>query len=779
MATSNDLSQQTFDSSASARHPRHLPTPIITEHSKMALINRVDQGIMQPRPQMPLPSIGQIIDGHERRSSIDASSVRSGPPLGPAQTNEAWHDLPNTPRVAFNADEVMRKAMETMNEQIRANGFDPNNLPTRNPTHHSNGIHPAGGHGEETNEEVEVNLYQERADEIGLSHRIPGVGHLGDLLTPPGWKPGDEPISFNRARLLRHQAHAVAKKKLDDSIAEFKDLKGAAFQEASDLRNEEWQNLNDLSKLIFEERVKIWKEFQDWKMKGGQELVKHLPAVGHPPSSNSHPAAGPVVNGQQARHTHRPILPAITVSRPGNGFDRPEPSPKLLSPSFLDPNLVPGTVQAVIQGYHLRKAEIQRQHQENERQLNQCLTKFGPHLFTVHQPLQQPMTQATSNTHPNHQAAQQAPSTRLRLLAHQTGAHPGNENGQLNNRPVYGPTAEQTQLRPSYPTPPPGHPAQHTELYERSTNGRGTDRYHNENRALTAHRYRALPGQDDLDAYDEPTELALTPVKPQHHGQEGNDENADAAAINTPSKKKRAPTKKPTPKKSTPKAGPKSKPAATTTTTTAAKKQQPWYTAQLSSFNPPTSTITPEAIQAGLAYDPKGPPKPRTSPSKPATKKRRRGSDPVPVPEHKMPADKIKLLFKSGMPIRYTGAGPNPYLEDGAVNGGMDKDAKKGNTNAKKEDKGVPVAPATGNGEGSSNTNTEAKPAKVGSKDSPLLLDATPDMLSSGESTDDPNDGTYGAVGRKSGGAPPSKRKSPRKSVLAKRVRGGDAEEEK
>lgn len=67
-----------------------------------------------------------------------------------------------------------------------------------------------------------------------------------------------------------------------------------------------------------------------------------------------------------------------------------------------------------------------------------------------------------------------------------------------------------------------------------------------------------------------------------------------------------------------------------------------------------------------------------------------------------MPEDKIKLMFKSGMPIRYTGKGPNPYVEDGGAN------AKGG---AKES---APIVPAMDSGE-------KAKPA-TGSKNASLTV---------------------------------------------------------
>lgn len=517
----------------------------------MAFRNDADQGTVQHRPQKSLPPISQLVNGN------DSSSVQGGPLSSSTQTMEAWHELRNSPGPTFDANEVMKKALETMNQQIRDNGYDPDNLPNRNPPTRANGTRPPSGHVEEVNEEPQANVYQVRADDIGLGHRIPGVGHLGDLLTPPGWKPGDEPVSLNRARLLRNQAYEAARKKMNDSTAEFKDLKGAAFQEASDLKNEEWQNQNNLNKLIYDERVKVWKDSQDRKLKGSQDSSKVLPVRGLAQANDGHQPAQPVLNRPQARNprTRRPALPAITVSRPADGSGRPEPSPKLLSPSFLDPELVPGTFQAVVQGYRQRKTELEQSFRDNELQLRQCLTRYGPHISPAHQSLQQAPAPAQLNTTPDDQAAQQAPSTRLRLHAQQAQMHQANGNGQQNYGSVYGPTAQQPQRRATYPTPPPAYPppaypAEHSESYARAGNEQETRGHKNGSRALTTSRYSAHVDQNGLGIYDdEPTELALTPQKPQRHGQQAEqDADADAEPTNTPSKKRNAPTKKPTPK---------------------------------------------------------------------------------------------------------------------------------------------------------------------------------------------------------------------------------------
>ncbi|KAI4191606.1 MAG: hypothetical protein LQ346_004706 [Caloplaca aetnensis] len=748
---------------------------------------------MQHRSQVSLPPLSQIVNDNERDDNIQASAQHHGPRPGSTATRDIWRIMPNTPKATFDEDEVMRKATETLNDQIRANGFDPNNLPDRNPpTHYTsngnnlntsgNGVHlgnainlvgPGSGQGgKDVDEDPELDPYQERADEIGLSHRIPGVGHLGNLLTPPGWKAGDEPISISRARLLQKQAYQEAREKLDASTAEFKGLKGAAFQEASDLRNEEWQNLNDLNKLICEERVTIWAECQKRKKDGGQERPMDLPSR-NPPRANRHPPAqglsGPATYYSQS---NRPAPPALTLTRPSTDFEGPVPSPKLISPSNLDPTLVPGTVQTVIQDYAREKQHILRLVHENEVRLTQCLSRYGPYLRHGNQAIHHTTGQVQANTHPDNQAVRHVPNRRR--FPHEMQQHQGygigqqdhasqhgtfeqervrsdnpdqrpvylrSERSQQNNGWVYGPTASQAQSQNGYPTPPlPGYPAQHTESYMRSSNGQANNGYYDQTVGLAGARYHFPPSRTGLGPYEEPSDLALTPVKPQNQGRDVDDMEVDEVQAKTPSKKRKAPTKKPNQKPQKPATSipAAASPPKASKPTAAAKKKSSWYAPHLAAANLPTSTIGPEAIQAGLAYDPKGP---RGS-APPPPKRRRRGSEPVPVPAFVMPENKIKLLFKSGMPVRYTGKGPNPYVENGGTNA-------KGGAN-----EGSPVVPAV----------DEA--SKVASSGNSTATKAD-------DEADDPDDEDYGASGgrRKAGVAP--KRKSPRKAALAKRTRGG------
>lgn len=461
------MSSSNSPGSGFARHPRHLPTPIITGISSEAeaVAKGANLGRMEPRPSPSLPSFRQFVDGSERESNFEAASIRSGPSPRSTLTAAAWHGSPIAPSPGIDVDTMMKRTTETLNEQLRANGYDPHDQAS--------------------------NPYQERADQIGLSHRIPGVGHLGDLLTPPGWKPGDEPIPPDRAHQLQHEAYDAAKKKLDDSILNFKHLKGTAFQEASDLNNEEWQNQVNLNKVIFEERVRVYQAHENGKANGGQLLTQQLPVLNIPQPNGTYTQHFPHMDVAPARsmQIQRPIPQPLHLLHPSGSYGRPEPSPKDLSPSLLDPSLVHGTVQSVVNNYNRKQQELLRMLEDNKVRMTQCLGRYGPHIRPGYQ-------------------AQQAPPHPQQLVR-RPSAHAGMETSRLPQ--VY---------------------------YE--------------DRGLTANRYAPLPGQNVFGIHDEPVELALTPVKNRDYGATPppDEEQAQPGSIGSPSRqaKRKTPAKKVSPK---------------------------------------------------------------------------------------------------------------------------------------------------------------------------------------------------------------------------------------
>ncbi|KAL8892885.1 MAG: hypothetical protein Q9215_000249 [Flavoplaca cf. flavocitrina] len=640
----------------------------------MSFRHRSASQVLEPCPQPTLPSLGHVFGEDNRASNLDIPSPRPSLDFLVNPTQDSNPGRTNITQISSaKAAEVMQKTIETLRTQIHANGFTDEDIRkareadvlegrqssivsayAKSPTE----LAQDQTQQDETEADFHTNPYDDRADKIGLSHHIPGLGHLGQLLKPPGWKAGDEPIPPKRARQLYREAYDAAKKCLANSIGDFKHLKGTAFQEASDRKNEEWQNKADLAKLILEERIKVYQmhQEQDWQQQQPvqEHLSRQLPVLQLPGlDAGKVPDLPAEVTGQTRytydhRHPQNGVLACNNgaLLRPANGFDQPEPSPKILSPSFLDPNLIPGTIDAVIQRYHTQKAEIQRMQYENELQMKQCLNRYGRLLGPAHPSVERELPL------PSHlvAASQKNQLCQPGLPYYQYLSNVGNDNQKGNadcQKGESGPTGY------CYASPPSGN-------------------------ALGIY-------QDDRD--DEPVELALSsPLKqfdeeckaaerPQTISQTGNEHGSPSEKVAV---RKKTPQKK------------------TLASKHNLEKKPVWYASHLEKANLPTSTITDAAVQAGLAYDPKATPPSKVTEANllNTTKKRRRNGDEVPIPEFKMPPERLRAMFASNLPMKYIGKGPNPYLtEKGTAEaggtGGEPPAKKKGK--AKKSENTAPT----------------------------------------------------------------------------------------
>ena len=117
-----------------------------------------------------------------------------------------------------------------------------------------------------------LNIYSRRADQVGPSHRIPGIGHLGDLLAPPGWKPGDEPINEIEAQRLFTASRLKAKEMLDASISEIERLSSADQEKLSAEKNTQYQTQRTLDEYLLTERVKLYNFWQERKQKNFHQV---------------------------------------------------------------------------------------------------------------------------------------------------------------------------------------------------------------------------------------------------------------------------------------------------------------------------------------------------------------------------------------------------------------------------------------------------------------------------------------------------------------------------
>ena len=114
-------------------------------------------------------------------------------------------------------------------------------------------------------EPFDTNPYAHRADEIGPSHHIPGVGHLGELLAPPDWKEGDEPIDPRAARKLFDTAREEAKRALDISINEARHRGGEEQEKRTQERDQQWATCNKLDQVLLKERTNVYEQYQKRK----------------------------------------------------------------------------------------------------------------------------------------------------------------------------------------------------------------------------------------------------------------------------------------------------------------------------------------------------------------------------------------------------------------------------------------------------------------------------------------------------------------------------------
>ena len=104
--------------------------------------------------------------------------------------------------------------------------------------------------------------YQQRSDVIGLRHGLPGVGPLENYLTPPHWRPGNQPMNADDARSLFNGLRNMARAQIESHLAE--DARHPPAQQAARraLRDRNWEQQRRLDQIVLNERIKIaW----DWR----------------------------------------------------------------------------------------------------------------------------------------------------------------------------------------------------------------------------------------------------------------------------------------------------------------------------------------------------------------------------------------------------------------------------------------------------------------------------------------------------------------------------------
>ena len=167
-----------------------------------------------------------------------------------------------------------------------------------------------------------LNIYTRRADQIGPSHYIRGIGHLQDILPPPGWKQGDDPINEAEAKRFFVESRARAKDMLDQSTSETSHF-SSADQERLTEENRKYQSQRALDEFLLLERVKLYHFWRDRKQKQSQQTrsqPQQTPQFELTPTTRPQPIQPPAETSMMAYQRHQqslvPASPHLYVPSP-------------------------------------------------------------------------------------------------------------------------------------------------------------------------------------------------------------------------------------------------------------------------------------------------------------------------------------------------------------------------------------------------------------------------------------------------------------------------------
>lgn len=208
---------------------RNVPSPITTRPlgSSYRPIRPVD--MREPRPERQLPSFDETL--------IELAPIHGNTPSSNAQAPSTFYSSSDQP------------ASEWLSRE------------------------PQGFCSNDNDDRLKINWYTKRADQIGPSHRIPGLMHLGDLLTPPGWKCGDDPIDEAEAQKVYDEAREKARRALVVSSTESSRAEGPDIEKRLDERDMQWQTQLKLDEYILTEQKRIYNAWKQHRTKQAQQLA--------------------------------------------------------------------------------------------------------------------------------------------------------------------------------------------------------------------------------------------------------------------------------------------------------------------------------------------------------------------------------------------------------------------------------------------------------------------------------------------------------------------------
>ena len=163
-----------------------------------------------------------------------------------------------------------------------------------------------------------VDLYLDRADEIGLDHGLPGIGYIGYLLTPPDWKTGTKPISPRQAEFLFQAARTQARRWLQAPNEADPRLTAEQREGIIAEARRKWNQSLNADKFIRNERIKIYEDWieRDHRLHRSTDVVKHSDTISsqgdlvhmmaRPPRRGDFMARSQKLDTPQASQTHGP-----------------------------------------------------------------------------------------------------------------------------------------------------------------------------------------------------------------------------------------------------------------------------------------------------------------------------------------------------------------------------------------------------------------------------------------------------------------------------------------
>ena len=276
----------------------------------------------------------------------------------------------------------------------------------------------------------DTNPYAFRADEIGLSHGLPGVGHLGKLLEPPGWKDGDEPIHPQQVEVLYNLARKIAREELEKlQNKKLQTLLNAGRKDLDD-RDQKWDLGFAVDTLVMKERIGVYEAFKERQRDkvrlGGlgvppslPSLSQSIPQVASPANatylsiqqnpfrannnaylgSNVVPNPEPVMRNQGKKNHSHPNLRWIVANAAKDFLANPPWRPSYtdyVDLESLEPGLLTETFQRLLARYHQEEdeltrikglvdnryrgevAEIRKRKGDNEYALRSFIASYGP-----------------------------------------------------------------------------------------------------------------------------------------------------------------------------------------------------------------------------------------------------------------------------------------------------------------------------------------------------------------------------------------------------------------